>query len=120
MSNVSHIIYAVPLFYHITIGHAIQKNCWIFSASAQREAFQPQFSRIERKCRKAVKREDLLVKMIVRTCISPYPTHVTHKCVESFGKSDTLCKNFLTFRAFDGILILARKEVPMHVHDRVR
>ena len=73
---------------------------------------QPQISRTERNCRNTVQSDDLRAKMINRTCISPCPAHVTRKRVESFGKSDTLCKNVLTFHTFDGILILARKEVP--------
>ena len=73
---------------------------------------QPQFSRTERNCRNAVKQEDLRANMMDRACITPCSAHVPGKRVESFGKSDTLCKNVLTFHAFDGILVLARKEVP--------
>ena len=73
---------------------------------------KPQKSRAERICRKVIEIDYLRVKTIDRACISLYPAHVLRKCVESFGKSDTLCKKFLTFRTFDGILILARKEVP--------
>ena len=81
---------------------------------------QPQISRTERNCRNKIETDDLRAKMMDRMCISPYPAHVFRKCVESFGKSDTLCKNVLTFHTFDGILVLARKEVPPHVLDSVR
>ena len=81
---------------------------------------KPQISRTARNCRNQIETENLRVKMMDEACISPYPAHVFRKRVESFVKSDTLCKNVLTFHTFDGILILARKEVPPHVRDRVR
>ena len=81
---------------------------------------QPQFSRTQRNCRNAIEQDDLRAKMIDLACNSPYPVHALRKRIESFGKSDILCKNVLTFNTFDGILILARKEAPPHVHYCVR